>query len=338
MKATFFNKNLRNETPKNPAGLKKLLDFLGVETPTKKTPIDDLMIQRTAVFKQRPKVILVTSLKKKRPVRNYTELPKFHLNENETSCVNKISSGLKFDGDNILVTDCDYNEHENTLFLQCVQSPYSVIRGLSSKDLERDSFYFKTGVMSPLICNDQAIIFLRRNDAHKLFSAPAGFLQPINAAKDLMLSNGDNELDLVELTVIKELHEELLEGEEEALNKIHLIDRLGLSVRYPTNYSLPTAELVLPVEVPYSKDELIKIIENNNSQDAEEHTGEYWVFDYKDREAMRASLSEIGSKKRPGWFLYLPMLKVIFPTLEDKISSCLGDIEKNSTKGTQLSH
>lgn len=339
MTSSFLN--FRQTNPKNPTSLRKLLDSLNIKIPTEQTPINKAIVQRTAIFESRPKVMLVASLEETSIIKNYNHLPPFQLNKKEESIVKQISSQLHHDGDNILVTDYHYEKAKNILFLECVRTPYSVIRALSAKKIERNPFYFKTGVMSPIICNDDAVIFLQRNDAHKLFSSPGGFLQPIpvNETKNLMLSTEENMLDLVELTAIKESREELLYDSTFDNIDLNLSQRLGFSVRYPINYSLPTAEFILPVNVPCSKNTLIQIIKNNNSPDAQEHTGAYWVFDYSNTEMMEKSLRAIATDNKPGCFLYLPVLDVIFPALKTKIRSCLDNHHeaKGPSDGQQTS-
>ncbi len=169
----------------------------------------------------------------------------------------------------------------------------------------------------PLVTTDKAVVFIRRNDAYKLFSAPSGFLQPLEGQLAWELEG--HPVDIVLGTAITELKEELF-GADRTLDGIQFLDTLGLSVRYFNNFSLPTCEFVSPVKVPYTREQLIGMIQDNPSKDASEHTQEYWVFDYSSPQAIKASLKQVGSAEKPGWFLYLPMLETIFPELSHEIA------------------
>lgn len=317
----FFRKII----PTSPLQLQALLTELKINAGV--GSIDDNTVQRTVVYKHSPKVVIVASLAHKVPIDNYEMLPKFQLTPEQTIIIDRdVKPKIRYDGDNLLVSDCQYDESDNCIYLEVVSAKYSTLAALSSKKIATEQFFFKTGVMSPLITLDKKVVFIQRNDAYKMMSAPSGFLQPLKDTGELTFSALDWTADLVRGTALKELKEEVF-GEPGQLNALKFSSNLGVSIRYFSNASIPTIEFVQPVQVAYTAADLIELLNNNHSEDAHEHSKIYWTFDYSTSEAFKTSLEKIGSPETPGYFLYLPMLETIFPALSEKIRSQLAQFE-----------
>lgn len=313
MLPTFF----RKQTPTNLSQLESLIAGLNMGSDSRS--LDDNTVQRTVVYDRNPSVVIVASLKHKTPIERYELLPEFSLTPEQLIVIERdVKPKIRYDGDNLLVSNCQYDESRNCIYLEAVRAKYSVLAALSSKRIMTDKFFFKTGVMVPLMTTDKNIVFIQRNDAHRLFSAPSGFLQPLQETGELVFTYGAYTADLVRGTALKELREEVF-GEPNQLQNLKLSENLGLSIRYFNNGSVPTIEFIQPAQVNYTASDLITLLNANQSVDAEEHLKNYFVFDYATPESFRGSFEKIGSPDKPGYFLYLPMLETIFPNLNERI-------------------
>lgn len=175
--------------------------------------VDDNTAQRTVVYENNPEVVIVASLQDKSSIEQYQLLPELPLSSEQRAVIDeKVKPKIRFDGDHILVTDCDYVEADNKIYLQAVRVKYSTLSALSSKTITADRPLFKTGVMTPVMTTDKKIVFIQRNDAYRLFSAPSGFLQPLKDTNELTFTHAGYKADLVRGTALKELHEEVFGG------------------------------------------------------------------------------------------------------------------------------
>jgi len=292
--------------------------------------LDERTAQKTVTYRKRPTVVIVNSLNEKLPITDYRELKKLPLSPEQTE--EALKTEVRFDGDHILVTDCEYQETDNIIYLEAVAAKYSTMQAIAKGKITVNQALFKTGVMTPIITNDKKVIFLERGDSNKLFSAPGGFLQPLQSGDTHPLvfnhtfNNQAYQADLVESTALKELHEEIF-GSDGQLSNLALSRKLGMSMRLHRRIALPTMEFIIPVKTKqYSAAEFIELLNNNTATDADEHTGKHWVFDFSTAEAFQNSMGEVGG--RPGYFLYLPMLKTIFPKLQEKMWECSSECDQ----------
>ncbi len=317
--------------PNTPEALKELLVKKGMPEPDFSKGVDDNTLQRTVVLQERPKILIVSANDPTVLIDRYEDLPEFpisELSDLERATLSDIEKKIKYNGDNILLKDISFEEGENTLYLHAVRAPYSVVNALSTNKIKTKEFYFKTGVMVPLVTSDKKVVFLERNHPNpmfRFFSAPAGFLQPV-ADNRLSFSTDKFEADFVMANALKELSEEVF-SEAGQLNAIQFFNSFGISIRYFSNASAPTCEFITPVKVEKTAEELVGELKNNRSIDAKEHTDNYFIFDGSSPELARESLKLVGAKL--GFFLYWPMLQTIYPGLSSKCFK-VEDVEENS--------
>lgn len=87
-------------------------------------------------------------------------------------------------------------------------------------------------------------------------------------------------------------------------------------MRFTQKSNLPTLEFIQPIRIEMTSDEIIRIHKSQKAQDSDEHTNESWVIDCSDTEKLKQAFSKLGSKDKPGWFLYIPILETIMPSLQ----------------------
>jgi hypothetical protein len=283
---------------------------------------DEKTLQRTVIYDKFAKIVLVSCISDHHQIiENYNDIPELKLTKEQLHTIQE-KVKVAYDGNHILIKDIQYCEKENTIFIEAVRLKFSTLRALNTGVISFHDFpLYRTGVISPLITSDRKIIFIQRQN-DQLFSAPGGFLEPLTEKDDLVLLLNHQKLDFIRGNALKELQEEVFDDLEH-FQQLSFTSNFGISMRYTHNNSLPVMEFIQPIKLQYSSHELIVVLNENNSKDCIEHTKNYWIFDFSSKIKLMESLKEIGSKSKPGYFLYLPMIETILPTLKGKIRATL---------------
>lgn len=304
-------------------------------------PIDERFSQTSMIFPDEPIIKFVTD-RSLTLARQYCDLPRIKLSQNERDIVRQKSDGIEkqsknnpkiYNGNHLLVTNVIYDPVENTLYVEVKQAKYSLVASLS--DFPQNSPLFsrypilcKTGVMVPTYLDNAftEIYLLQRahpNQLYQFFSVPSGFLEVTNPK--MHLNNAFNKCkNFVSYTACKELFEELLDKSGVYPEKFPAIR--GLSVRWTTmpdgRITHSTVEFIAPTPLRATPSLMDTVFNNPTAPDNHEHIqGVYKRLSFDSQqhnEDPRAFIKEsIRTGYPTGKFLFIPSLLATIAAIND---------------------
>ncbi|MDF1759976.1 MAG: hypothetical protein P1U40_05525 [Coxiellaceae bacterium] len=289
--------------------------------------------QLTMTFEHPPKVLFVKDPSLEL-ANDYDDLPALALTPDEEATKQAHFETLlkkatdqgrtpPYDGNQMLVTDMLYDDSLNRIYVVAVRTSYAFIAAHSSKKFGLDSRlnelqFFKTGVIAPLIAQDDSLTLLERAQ-FGLHSGPSGFLEPLPVGGELRLNFEGG--DLISHTATKEIFEEIAgDGTEPSHEQSLGHDLSGrrfhyktpvttaLSVRQTNTSTFLTAEFIAPTVTHCLSGDLPLFAKDNEAKDAEEHTSNSLTVSLRP-EHLPKLLSMLYTTDRPfGGPLYTPMI------------------------------
>lgn len=271
--------------------------------------------QSSFEFEEPPHVLFVADKTSLALVDDYQNLPVLALTHEEQNAVKRTLEAQQdkpgfYNGDHIIITAAIYDRSNNTVYMEARKADYAFLLTLRNQGFPRDSHlyrmrYFQTGVMCPLITEDDSLALMQRTQLG-LFSQVGGFLEPINGK--INFPGGG---DLVSRTASKKIEEELalVADTKEQRFSFNPPQISAVSIRMTDGRCVSVIEFIAPARVNIKVDRLQFDIKNNSAKDAKEHTGTSVVVPLtSEKRDLLLKIALVGQAVLPGQPLFLPML------------------------------
>lgn len=301
---------------------KQIINLKDLTQEEKAIVANNSFVQASYTFKSPPTVVFVKDSSTLELVKNFSDLPKIELNEEQQKKVNDFLEKNKdnpnfYNGDHIAVEEMLYDATKNILYIKAKSTKYGTMSAVPEV-LKGSSF--RLGVISPIITKDNKTYLLERNDLLKLRSSVSGFLQPIEGSLD----------NLINRTAYNEFIEEVAGNPDGTARDPNLVSKILLnSISFRGMHSspekqpavIPTGEFIAPIHLNMDSKEFESLyLQYNFSKDRREHTIDYTKthildgVEYVTNNYHKVDLSNLNSiletlySGKAGNFLYWPIV------------------------------